>query len=273
MTPSKPDIPRKHRPRGLEILHADRDLFVVNKHTGVLTTATRNDESFTAENVLNNYVRKGCASSRNRVYLVHRIDRETSGVLLFARNELAQQRLKDDWKSTEKLYLAAVHGHLKEKCGVFSSYLAQNEDLHVFSVSDPAKGRLSHTAYVVIKETPTLSIVKIKLLTGRKHQIRAHFAEHGHPVVGDPRYSRKDPFRERLCLHAKSIAFNHPYHGRRLFIDTPIPTVFKQLAKGLDESDWQAAPAASAGADPDVWANAQRAVEPEPDGGWESDRE
>jgi tRNA pseudouridine32 synthase/23S rRNA pseudouridine746 synthase/23S rRNA pseudouridine1911/1915/1917 synthase len=230
--------PRRHRPRGLEILHEDRDLFVVNKEPGVLTTATRKGEDFTAENVLNDYVRKGCARSSKHVYLVHRLDRETSGVLLFAKSEEAQQQLKDHWKATEKYYLAAVRGHLKETSGLFSSYLAENEDQFVYSVADPSKGKLSQTAYAVIKETPGLSFVKIKLLTGRKNQIRVQFAEHGHPVVGDPKYGTRDPFRERLCLHAKSIAFAHPHSGKRLFFDTPLPEVFSRLANGLDEADW-----------------------------------
>lgn len=230
----------RHRPRGLEILHEDRDLFVVNKAPGVLTTGTRRDEAFTAENVLNQYVRKGCARSRKQVYLVHRLDRETSGVLLFAKSEEARQRLKENWKATEKFYLAIVRGHLPQRQGLFSSHLAENEDLYVHSVDDPAAGKLSQTEYAVIKETTALSAVKIRLLTGRKNQIRVHFAEAGHPVVGDPKYGMDDPCRERLCLHAKSIAFDHPHNGRRLFFDTPIPEVFARLVRGLTEDEWNA---------------------------------
>ena len=238
MTPSSRPVPRRHRPRGLEILHEDRDLFVVNKESGVLTIATQRDEAFTAENVMNDYVRKGCARSSKHVYLVHRLDRETSGVLIFAKSEEAQQKLKANWKNNEKLYLAAVHGHLKEKTGLFSSYLVENDDLFVRSVSDPRIGKFSQTAYTVVKETPKLSFVKIKLLTGRRNQIRVQFADQGHPLVGDSRYGTNDPFRERLCLHAKSIAFDHPHTGKRLFFDTPIPEVFSRLAGGLDESEW-----------------------------------
>jgi tRNA pseudouridine32 synthase/23S rRNA pseudouridine746 synthase/23S rRNA pseudouridine1911/1915/1917 synthase len=240
MTTPNRTAPRRHRPRGLEILHEDRDLIVVNKEPGVLTMGTRRDEAFTAENVLNDYVRKGCARSSKHVFLVHRLDRETSGVLLFAKSEEAQQRLKDNWKSTEKYYLAAVRGCLKVRSGVFSSYLAENENQFVYSVADPSKGKLSQTAYAVTKATPTLSLVKIKLLTGRKNQIRVQFAEHGHAVIGDAKYGTRDPFRDRLCLHAKSIAFNHPHSGKRLFFDTPFPEVFSRLAGGLDESDWLA---------------------------------
>jgi tRNA pseudouridine32 synthase/23S rRNA pseudouridine746 synthase/23S rRNA pseudouridine1911/1915/1917 synthase len=212
---------------------------VVNKEAGVLTTGTRRDEPFTAENVMNAYVRKGCARSSKQVFLVHRLDRETSGVLLFAKSEEAQQRIKEGWKNTEKFYLAAVHGHLKEKTGVFSSYLAEDEDLFVRSVPDAGKGKWSQTAYAVIKETPGMSLVKVRLLTGRKNQIRVHFAEHGHPLVGAPKYGmRRDPFRERLCLHAKSISLDHPHSGKRLFFDTPIPEAIAKLAGGLSESDW-----------------------------------
>lgn len=229
----------RHRPRGLEILYEDRDLIVIQKEPGVLTTGTRRDEAFTAENVLNTYVRKGCARSVKRVYLVHRLDRETSGVLLFAKTEEAQQALKDNWKSTGKWYLAAVHGHLENKQGILSSYLAENEDLYVFSTDDPSQGKWSQTAYAVIKETPAMSFMKISLLTGRKNQIRVQFAEAGHSVVGDPKYGRQDSFRERLCLHAKAIAFDHPHTGERMVFNTPVPGVFIRLARGLTEAEWE----------------------------------
>lgn len=219
----------KHAPRGVEILHEDRDLFVVCKAVGVLSTGTRRDEAFTAENVLSNYLRKGCARSTKHVYLVHRLDRETSGIMLFAKTEEAQERLKDNWSANEKIYYAALWGHLKEKQGTLTSYLAEDEDLFVYSVKDPAQGKLSQTAYEVVAENPTMSLVKINLLTGRKNQIRVQFSEYGHPVVGDPKYGRNDTFRERLCLHAKSIAFDHPYSGKRLSFDTPLPQTFFRL--------------------------------------------
>jgi len=238
-TPPPPDIPRKHRPRGLTILYEDRDLLVVDKEPGVLTTETRKGEDFTAENTLNDYVRKGCVRSSKRVWLVHRLDRETSGVMLFAKTEQAQQVLKDNWKKTEKLYLAVIRGHLNEKRGIFSSYLAEDENQFVRSVIDPAKGKFAQTAYAVIKETRALSAVKIRLLSGRKNQIRVHFSEHGHPVVGDRKYGDSPPFRERLCLHAKSLAFDHPHSGKRYSFDTAIPSLFGRLLNGLTEDDWR----------------------------------
>jgi tRNA pseudouridine32 synthase/23S rRNA pseudouridine746 synthase/23S rRNA pseudouridine1911/1915/1917 synthase len=219
----------KHSPRGVEILHEDRDLFVVCKAVGVLSTGTRKNEAFTAENVLSNYLRKGCARSTKHVYLVHRLDRETSGVMLFAKSEEAQQRLKDNWSNNEKTYYAALRGNLKEKKGTLTSYLAEDEDLFVHSVKDPSQGKLSQTAYEVVAENPTMSLVKINLLTGRKNQIRVQFAEIGHPVVGDQKYGCNDPFRDRLCLHAKTIAFDHPYSGKRLTFDTQLPQTFLWL--------------------------------------------
>lgn len=234
--------PRRHRPRGLEIVHDDRDLLVVNKEPGLLTMSFHKDQPDTAERILTDYVRKGCSRSRNRVFVVHRLDRDSSGLLIFARSYAVQQRLKDNWQDTEKLYLAAVHGHLNPKAGVIESYLAEDENQFVASTKDPEKGKPARTEYDVIKETRSLSILKIRLLTGRKNQIRVHFAEKGHPVAGDRKYGRRDKADksyERLALHAKFIAFPHPCRRERLAFDAGIPEFFARIAGGLDESDWE----------------------------------
>ena len=220
---------KRHPLRGVEILHEDHDIIVVVKEVGVLSTMLRNLREVSAEYVLTNYLRKGSAHSRKCVYPVHRLDRETSGVLIFAKTEKAQAVIKDKWKDNEKIYFAAVRGRLTEKRGTLTSYLAEDNDLFVYSVANPQDGKLSQTAYEVVAETQAMSLLKINLLTGRKNQIRVQFADTGHPVVGDPKYGRNDPFRERLCLHAKSIAFNHPHHGRRMFFDTELPRVFLRL--------------------------------------------
>lgn len=238
MKPSNRIPPRRHLPRGLEILHDDRDIIVVNKKPGLLTMSFHKDQENTAERILTDYIRKGCARSMKRVFLVHRLDRESSGLLIFAKNYPVQQRLKDNWKNTEKLYIAAVHGHLHPKFGMIESYLSEDDDQFVSSVHQLDKGKLAQTQYWVIKETKSLSIVKIKLLTGRKNQIRVHFAEKGHPVAGDTKYGRKDKHFERLALHAKALAFDHPHHSRRMVFNTAIPDFFANIAVGLDEADW-----------------------------------
>jgi len=235
-----PKLPKskKYHPQGLEILHEDRDVIVINKHEGLLSTETLKGESKTAEMVLTNYLRKGCVASNKRAYLVHRLDRDTSGVMIFAKSEQACIRLQETWTETDKYYAAVVVGHLKEKKGLFQSYLAENEDQYVFTVLDPEKGKLSKTEYSVVKETPEYSLVKVHLLTGRKNQIRVHFAEAGHAVLGDRKYNGADRFRERLCLHAKSIAFPHPHNGKPCFYETPVPELFSRLVGGLTEAEW-----------------------------------
>lgn len=239
MTPPTRRPPRRHRPKGLEIIHDDRDILVVDKEPGLLTMSFHKDQPNTAEQILTDYVRKGCSRSKNRVFVVHRLDRESSGLLLFAKSYQVQQRLKDNWKDTEKLYLAAVHGRLAPASGVIESYLAENKDQFVASTNKAGEGRLARTGYGVIKQTRALSIIKVKLLTGRKNQIRVHFAEKNHPVAGDRKYGRSDKTYERLALHAKTISFNHPHRGERLLFNTAIPEFFSRIAGGLDEKDWE----------------------------------
>ena len=231
----------RHVPRGIEILHDDRDLYVISKQAGILTTGTGRAGQFTAEQAMSDYLRKGNDKVPKQVYLVHRIDRETSGLLLFAKSAMAQSRLQQDWDRTEKNYLAVVEGRLKESRGVLSSYLSESPTFRVYAVRDPAAGRLALTAYAVMATSPRFSLVKIRLLTGRKHQIRVHFADLGHPVYGDERYGPPRSTARRLCLHAKTIAFNHPHDNRRLTFDTPIPRLFSDLFPGLDATAWEAA--------------------------------
>lgn len=225
--------------RGLKILYEDRDVVVVDKNPGVLSCSTRDHDEFTAENVLSDYLRKGDPKSRNQAYLVHRLDRETSGIMVFAKSAEMQRRLVESWGSAEKLYIAAVYGRPAQPSGVISGYLAQDENLLVHAVRDPGRGHYAETEYTVVGETPTVSILKVRLRTGRRNQIRVQFKDRGLPVVGDVKYNWKDAFRERLCLHAKSLAFDHPYDGRRCAFETGIPEVFRQVARGLREADWQ----------------------------------
>ena len=228
--PRKDNRPaRKHQPRGLPILHEDRDILVVDKPAGLLTIGTERDKSRTAHYLLNDYVRKGDPKSRNRVYVVHRLDQDTSGILLFAKSEQAKKFLQEHWEQTDKRYLAIVHGRLTPREGTISTFLAENAAQRVYSTPDAAKGKLSHTAYKVLKETRGFSLLEIHLLTGRKHQIRVHFAEKGHPVAGDRKYGSGDSISNRLALHARSISFIHPYSGRTMSFDTGMPEDFVRL--------------------------------------------
>jgi RluA family pseudouridine synthase len=221
--------PAKHRPKGLSLLYEDQDVIVIDKPVGLLTMGTERDKSRTAQAILNDYVRKGNARSRNRVYIVHRLDRETSGILIFAKSEQAKRYLQDNWTTTEKKYLAIVYGRLNPPEGIISSYLVENSAFTVYSTSDASKGKLSHTAYNTIKEAKGFSLLEIDLLTGRKHQIRVHLSEKGHPVVGDKKYGKKSDGYQWLALHAQSLAFTHPVTGKRLSFETEIPEHFIRL--------------------------------------------
>jgi tRNA pseudouridine32 synthase/23S rRNA pseudouridine746 synthase/23S rRNA pseudouridine1911/1915/1917 synthase len=158
---------------------------------------------------------------------VHRLDRETSGVLVFAKSFNAQQNLKRQWGEVKKKYLAVVHGILPEKSGTISSYLAENEGYEVSSVKDPEKGKLAITSYKVIKESKQFSMLEIDLLTGKKNQIRVHLFEKGYPIVNDDKYSNIKKVGGRLALHSQSLTFNHPHNGRRMTFEAKVPCCFE----------------------------------------------
>jgi RluA family pseudouridine synthase len=233
----------RNLPQGLVILHEDRDVLVVDKPAGLLTMGTNRDKERTAYYILMDYVRKGEAKSRNRVFIVHRLDRDTSGVLVFARNEEAKFRLQDQWDETRKKYLAVVHGKLKKSSDTITTYLAENDALVVYSTADPAKGKLSHTAYRVLRETKDFSLLEVDLLTGRKNQIRVHLAGIGHPIVGDKKYGKGDKTHPRLALHAWSITFNHPYSGKPLTFTAKVPGHISKLVGGVGREESAAGPA------------------------------
>lgn len=229
MPRKRPGPTKKHQPRGLPVLHEDRDIIVVVKPVGLLTIGTEREKSRTAHFLLNDYVTKGNPKSRNRVYVVHRLDQDTSGILLFAKNESAKKFLQENWPQTEKHYLAIVSGKIRPKEGTLSSYLTENTAQKVYSTPDAARGKLSHTAYKVLQESKGLSLVDIHLLTGRKHQIRVHFAEQGHPIIGDKKYGEGTTSAKRLALHARSISFTHPFSGKKMTFDTGMPEDFARL--------------------------------------------
>ena len=240
MTPGSGDAVRKIR--GIRIIFEDRDIIVVEKSVGLLTCETRRGGEYTVESALTDYVRKGQAKSSKRVYLVHRLDRETSGVMMVAKSEEVQEYFRSRWNEiTEKTYLARVAGRMESESGVFESYLLEDESsLKVHSVAPSVAGaKFARTEWRTIpdplaaarpRDFAGTTLVEVKLHTGRKNQIRVHFAEAGHPVVGDAKYSapgalppRRPKRGGRLCLHALSLAFVHPHTGERMEFSTPAP--------------------------------------------------
>ena len=206
------------------ILHEDRDVIVIDKPAGMLTTHTRAKEMNTAEEWLNDYVRKGQVKSRKRVWLVHRLDRETSGVMMFAKSEEVAEAFRANWNElTEKTYVARVEGEIAEKRGVFESWLKEDEDGYkVRSVAGPEQNRraeksgakLARTEWRKISIEDGTTLVEVSLKSGRKNQIRVHFSEAGHPVIGDVKYGGQKA--SRLYLHSSCLRFKHPHTGQWL---------------------------------------------------------
>lgn len=218
----------KFLPKGLKIIYEDRDILVVDKPKGLLTMATDKEKTKTAYYALTDYVKKGYSKSKNRIFIVHRLDKDTSGILLFAKNEKAKHTLQDNWGETKKKYLAVVHGKLKKQSDTITTYLTENKTRIVYSTTDTKKGKLAKTAYTVVKETKFVSLLEIDLLTGRKHQIRVHLKGIGHPVVGDRKYGNDKAYK-RMALHASSISFNHPYTHKEITFKSKTPRYFNDL--------------------------------------------
>ena len=238
---------KKHR-LPFPILFEDDDVIVVDKPAGLLTTHTKlagraaREGQFTAENILNDYVRKGQLKSRKRVWLVHRLDRDTSGVMMFAKSEAVAEKFRADWANlTEKTYLARVEGIIAEESGVFESHLLEDPDgyrvrsinVNLGSISQSSnppirqsvnppirQPRYARTEWRRLSVKSGTTLVEVKLKTGRKNQIRVHFSEAGHPVVGDVKYGGKRA--DRLHLHAKSLRFRHPRTGEWLEFSSPL---------------------------------------------------
>ncbi len=221
----------RFQPRGCNILHEDQDIIVVDKVSGLLTMGSERERQKTAYQHLTHYVKKGNPRARNRIFIVHRLDKDTSGVLVFAKTEKAKIFLQTEWQNFSKKYVAAVEGKLTEKEGIIESYLTENSIHRVFSVTNPNKGKYAKTGYKVIRESKYFSLLEIKLFTGRKNQIRVHFAENGNPVAGDKMYGVKGMGVKRLALHAASLTIQHPHTKKEMTFETNIPAFFKQLMK------------------------------------------
>jgi len=221
--------PKRFHPKGITILYEDYDIIVIEKVHGLLTVPNDKERDNTVEFLLGNYVRKGNPKSRKRVITVHRLDKDTSGILIFAKSQQSRKYLQDNWKKATKTYYTVINGVLRKKEGILSSYLAQNAIHRVYSVGDSEAGKLSKTEYKVLKESDDYSLIEVNLLTGRKNQIRVHFSEAGHPVVGDKMYGKKEKGIKRLCLHAAKLSINHPVTKERMTFETKIPGYFTSL--------------------------------------------
>lgn len=222
---------RKETLHGIRILHEDDDIIVIDKPPGLLSMATDEEREYTAYRILMDYVRGHRPD--NRVFIVHRLDRDTSGVMMFAKSESVQQALQQNWKDTvqERLYVVVVEGQVNKEEDTIKSWLKESKT-HTMYVSQAGDGVLSVTHYKTLKRTQNYSMLQVELETGRKNQIRVHMQSIGHSVLGDKRYGAKANPLDRLALHARVLTFRHPVSGEVLKFETNIPPAFQRLFPG-----------------------------------------
>jgi 23S rRNA pseudouridine1911/1915/1917 synthase len=216
-------------PLGVRIVHEDDDLLIIDKPAGLLTVATDKEKRKTAYAILSAYVKE--QDPGNKIFIVHRLDRETSGLLMFAKNEAIKRLVQDSWNDTisRRSYVAVVEGRVAEEQGTITSWLNESKALIVYSSQNPQHGRKAITHYRKLRESAAMTLLQLNLETGRKHQIRVHLQDINHPVVGDSKYgSTINPLR-RLALHAQVLAFTHPKTHQDWLFETEIPKNFLNL--------------------------------------------
>ena len=215
----------------LDIVYEDPYLLIVDKHPGLLSMSN-NSRQQTVQTVLNRYLEKG--GGRNTSHLVHRLDRDTSGLMVYAKDVQTQQSLVRGWQElvTDRRYIALVEGELENPRGVVKSWLTEDKRFVTHSSPVDNGGKFAVTHYNVLASSNGYSLVECELETGRKNQIRVHMADLGHPVVGDHKYgSDNDPIR-RLGLHAYMLCFTHPVTGKHMRFETPVPALFEKCLNG-----------------------------------------
>ncbi|MDR3340175.1 MAG: RluA family pseudouridine synthase [Candidatus Symbiothrix sp.] len=214
----------------VKIVFEDDYLIVIEKSEGLLAVATDDrKEETTAFSILFNYLKK--KDSRNRLFVVHRIDRETSGLILFAKSKEIQLALQENWHRnvTERVYLAVVEGTPRKEEDTIVSYLHESKALKIHSSPHDGQGQKAVTHYRVIRKNERYSLLKVELETGRKNQIRVHAQEIGHPIVGDKKYGSSFSPMGRIGLHAQILAFIHPVTKKILRFETAVPRKFNAL--------------------------------------------
>ena len=211
---------------GIAMVLEDDALLVIDKPPGLLTVATEAEKTDTAFAHLNAHL---TSRGQGRPFVVHRLDRDTSGLLLFARSAAARDQLQKNWDKVAKTYLAVVEGMPRPPEGVVDNLLIEGRDLRVRVTRNPEGARRAVTRYRVLLSRGRYTLVEVKLETGRKHQIRVHLAGLGCPVIGDPMYgSASDPV-SRLGLHATRLALDHPTTGEGLELESPLPMALREV--------------------------------------------
>ncbi len=212
----------------LDILYEDDELIVINKPSGLLSMASNTEKEKTAYHQVRQYLKE--KDPKAMVFIVHRLDQFTSGVLMFAKNEKIKNKLQDNWNElvSKRGYMAIVEGEVTKKQGTIRSYLKESKTQMMYSSSNKT-GKLAITHYKVIKSNPRYSLLEVFLDTGRKNQIRVHMQDIHHPIVGDHKYKAKTNPIGRLGLHSHLLEFTHPVTKKKMMFKAEMPSSFKRL--------------------------------------------
>ncbi len=216
--------------RYVKIVYEDRWLVVVEKNIGILSMAAGHS-SLNVKSVLDNYFSK--SRQRCRAHVVHRLDRDTSGLMVYAKDMETEQIFERNWHDIvyDRRYVAVISGEMENEGGIVANWLKDNKAYVTYSSPVDNGGKYAVTHYHVLDRTTEHSLVEFKLETGRKNQIRVHTADMGQPVCGDVKYGNGDDPLHRLCLHAFLLCFTHPVTGERMEFETPVPTSFRRMFK------------------------------------------
>ena len=217
--------------RRLKIVYEDDDILVVNKGYGLLSMGNDKVKDGTAYSILKDYLKR--KDPRNKIFIIHRLDRDTSGLMMCAKNEKAKEAMQHNWNNMvlNRKYVTVVEGDVEEPQGVVRSYLGETSQFEVFSTDDPSQGKLAVTRWTRLKEGSEYSLLEVELDTGRKNQIRVHMKDIGHPISGDRKYGAEASPIHRLALHARTLRFIHPVTRREMLFETPVPSSFIRLAR------------------------------------------
>jgi RluA family pseudouridine synthase len=219
--------PKRYAPSGLSIIHEDRDLLIVDKIDGLLSIGNEREKEKTAQNLLNEYLRKGNSASKKRVYIVNRLDRDLSGLLICTKEELAKRELQNNWHEYTKTFYAVVHGHIEAEEGIMTDPIKVETKKGAIKSTKIVD---AETKYKVIGTSKGYTMVELTVMQTAKHQIRIHLAELGNPIVGDKLYGTVKGQR-RLALHSASATIPHPHSKKVYKFETEIPKYFKGLIK------------------------------------------
>lgn len=210
----------------MDIIYEDKELLVVNKPAKKLTIATEKQELNTLYHEAREYVKK--QNPKNKIFIVHRLDKDTSGVVLFSKSEKLKKLLQDNWNNYQREYYTIVEGVLKGK-STLKSYLKESKTLEVYSTKDKSSGTLAITEYESLQTNKSYSLLRVNIKTGKRNQIRVQLSDINHPIVGDKKYHSKTNPLNRLGLHAYKLVITHPITKKEMTFIAKTPSVFKNM--------------------------------------------